>query len=86
MTLEPIQVEAYAGYKADELPRRFCREQTWVEVEDILDRWYQGAADPEWPVADYFKVAGDDGWHYLLKHDRESGEWFFVRRWPAPTC
>ena len=81
MRVIPVQVECYAGYKADELPRRFCWEQRWIEVEEILDRWYQGAGDPEWPIADYFKMAGDDGHQYLLKHDREADTWCLCQQW-----
>jgi hypothetical protein len=80
MELIPIQVECYAGYRADETPRRFCWEETWFEVVEVLDRWYQGATDPEWPRADYFKVAGADGRQYLLKHDCEADQWFLCRR------
>jgi len=86
MQLIPVRVECYAGYKADEAPRRFCWQQRWIEVQEILDRWYQGAGDPEWPLADYFKVAGDDGQQYLLKHDREADAWFLARQWPARTA
>jgi hypothetical protein len=41
MKLTPIQVECYAGHKADETPRRFRLDEQWVEVEEVLDRWYQ---------------------------------------------
>jgi len=81
MWLTPIQVECYAGHKADETPRRFCHERQWLEIGQVLDRWYQGAGNPEWPIADYFKVAAADQHQYLLKHDRESDEWFLARRW-----
>ncbi|HYT61753.1 MAG TPA: hypothetical protein VEL06_16365 [Haliangiales bacterium] len=46
-----------------------------------MDRWYQGAGNPEWPIADYFKVVAEDLREYLLKHDRESDQWFLARRW-----
>ena len=81
MTLAPIQVETYSGFKADETPRRFCLEAQWFDVVEVLDRWYQGHPLPEWPIADYFKVLADDQRHYLLKHDRESDAWFFCRKW-----
>ncbi len=81
MRLTPIRVEAHAGYKADEMPRRFLWEGRWLEVGEIVDRWYQGAGNPEWPIADYFKVVADDLHEYLLKHDRESDEWHLARRW-----
>ena len=81
MKLIPIQVECYAGTKADETPRRFFREEQPVEVEEVLDRWHQAESKPEWPRADYFKVRGADGHEYLLKHDLEADEWFLGRRW-----
>ncbi|MCL5098004.1 MAG: hypothetical protein M1608_10850, partial [Candidatus Omnitrophica bacterium] len=61
--------------------RRFFWKDHWIEVNEILDRWYQARPDPEWPLANYFKVAGDDGRQYLLKHDQESNEWFMGREW-----
>ncbi len=81
MLLVPIQVECYSGYKADETPRRFCFEGEWVEIVDVVDRWYQGAGDPEWPIADYFKVADGEERFYLIKHDRESDAWYFCPKW-----
>lgn len=77
----PVQVECYAGHKADESPRRFLCESTCVEVKEILDRWYQGDRDPEWPIADYFKVLGDDGGEYLLSHIQNSDQWFLENWW-----
>ena len=76
MILIPIQVERYAGMKADEAPRRFAWEGRCVEVAEVLDRWYQVESLPEWPRADYFKMRSADGHEYLLKHDLESEEWF----------
>ncbi len=81
MKLIPIQVECYAGTKADEMPRRFVREEQPVAVEEVLDRWHQVESQPEWPRADYFKVRGADGHEYLMKHDLEADEWFLGRRW-----
>lgn len=80
MELFPTEVRCYAGHKADEAPRRFAQGDRWIEVAEILDRWYQGDRDPEWPIADYFKVVGDDGQEYLLKHDREYDEWFLANQ------
>ena len=81
MKLVPIQVECYAGAKADETPRRFIREEMPIEVGEVLDRWYQVESKPEWPCADYFKVRGLDQTEYLLKHDLESDEWFLGQQW-----
>ncbi len=81
MRLTPIQVECYAGAKADEVPRRFTREGRTVEINEVLDRWHQVESKPEWPRADYFKVHGEDGREYLLKHDLESDDWFWGGQW-----
>lgn len=81
MHLIPIQVECYAGAKADETPRRFTLEESHVEIVEVLDRWYQVQSKPEWPRADYFKVRAADEREYLLKHDLESDEWFLGKSW-----
>ena len=81
MTLTPIQVESRAGFKADESPRRFLWQDAWIEVQEIVDRWHEAGANPEWPRADYFKVLDEQGAAYLLKHDLEADQWFLGRKW-----
>jgi len=81
MRLIPIQVECYAGIKADETPRRFVKQGQPIEVTEVLDRWHQMESQPEWPRADYFKVRGANEHDYLLKHDLESDEWFLGKEW-----
>jgi len=81
MQLTSIQVECYAGVKADETPRRFTWGGQTIEVSEVLDRWYQVESKPEWPRADYFKVTAADQRQYLLKHDLELDEWFLGQQW-----
>ena len=81
MKLTPIQVECYAGAKADEMPRRFVWAGQTLEVSEVLDRWHQVESKPEWPRADYFKVRAVNSREYLLKHDLESDEWFLGQEW-----
>ena len=81
MKLIPIQVECYAGARADETPRRFACQGRTIDIGEVLDRWYQVESKPEWPRADYFKVESADKRQYLLKHDLESDEWFLGRHW-----
>lgn len=56
-----VQVECYAGYKADEKPRRFCFGERQYDVEAILDQWYG-------PEDTWFRVRADDGNIYILRH------------------
>ena len=81
MGLTQIEVECYAGAKADETPRRFNLEGQPIEVGEVLDRWYQIESQPEWPRADYFKVRAVNEREYLLKHDLESNAWFLGQQW-----
>jgi hypothetical protein len=63
-----IRVQCYAGYRADEEPRSFALGDRRVEVIQIIDRWLV-------PDHRYFKVQGDDGNLYILRHDEPAGEW-----------
>lgn len=47
MRLTQIEVECYAAAKADETPRRFNLEGQTIEVNEVLDRWYQVESKPE---------------------------------------
>ena len=74
--LLPVKVICHSGYKADEYPVHFIWNNTWYEIKEILDRWYQGDRNPDFPVADYFKVNSADGKIFILKHEIKSGKWF----------
>lgn len=63
-----VRVECYAGYRGEETPRRFFLGERRVEVVDVVDRWLA-------PDHRYFKLRGDDGGVYILRHDVESGRW-----------
>jgi hypothetical protein len=63
-----IEVECYAGYRADERPLRFRMGERVYEVVEVEDRWYS-------PRAIYFRVIASDGNRYLLCHDEESDVW-----------
>ena len=76
----PVEVRCYAGYKADETPRAFRQDETWLEVEEVLRCWSQVERDPESPRAECVKVLGRDESEYLLKHDLESDQWYLVGR------
>ncbi len=63
-----VEVECHAGYRGEETPRRFTLGQRRVEVVDVIDRWYG-------PDHRYFKLLGDDGATYLLRHDETAERW-----------
>jgi hypothetical protein len=62
-----IEVECYAGFKADERPLRFKLGTEWHDVEEVLDRWY-GPGDV------YFKVRTGSTDVYILRQAGD-GEW-----------
>lgn len=63
-----IQVQCGAGHRGEQEPHRFYLGRRQVGVVEILDRW---------PATDhrYFKVQGDDGGLYILRHDAQSDGW-----------
>ena len=63
-----IRVECYAGYRADESPLRFFLGDRKIETVEIIDRWV--GQDHR-----YFKVKGDDGAVYILRHDIPADRW-----------
>jgi hypothetical protein len=63
-----VRVDCYAGYRGEETPRRFFLGERQVEVLQVLDRWLG-------PDHRYFKVKGDDGGRYVLRHDTTLDTW-----------
>jgi hypothetical protein len=63
-----VRVESYAGYRGEETPRRFFLGDRQVNVAAVLDRWFA-------PDHRYFKIRGDDGCLYILRHDSENDRW-----------
>ena len=63
-----LKVQCYAGYRGEETPRRFCLGQRRVEVVEVIDRWIA-------PDHRYFKLRGDDGNTYILRHDPHRDLW-----------
>jgi len=65
---DDLQVECYAGYRADERPLRFVLRGRPYLVELVEDRWYS-------PGAVFFRVLADDGNYYVLRHDEQQDAW-----------
>jgi hypothetical protein len=68
-----VQVECYAGRKADERPVRFRLDRHEYMVEEVLDQWYG-------PEHLFFKVRADDDKVYILRRQTSvpDGEWDLV--------
>ena len=66
-----IQVECYAGYRAEESPCRFFTGHRKIEVSEIIDRWLD-------PAHSYFKLRGDDGGIYILRYNQRADIWEMI--------
>lgn len=76
-----LRVECHAGYRGEETPRRLWLGDRKVEVAEVVDRWYG-------PDHRYFKLRGDDGAVYLVRHDEPADRWeltLFEREGTART-
>ena len=70
-TKEPliqIKVDCYAGYRGAETPRSIWFKSRKIEIEQVLDRWLD-------PDHRYFKLLGDDGGIYIIRHDMNTWSW-----------
>lgn len=66
--MKRVEVESYAGYKADERPVRLkMGEQSW-EIVEVEDRWYS-------PGETYFRVRVEGGDRYVLRHVEAQDVW-----------
>jgi len=63
-----VAVRCYAGHRGEESPRAFSLGEREVAVIEEIDRWLD-------PAHRYFKVRGDDGHVYILRHDVPSDTW-----------
>ncbi len=73
MELMKLDVECYAGHKAEERPLRFWLEGKPYSIQAVLDQWYE-------PDAIFYKVRADDGNLYILRHQTTmpDGPWDLV--------
>ena len=61
-----IRVDCYAGYRGEQEPRRIHFGARAVPVAEIVDRWLA-------PDHRYFKITGEDGATYILRHETGGG-------------
>jgi hypothetical protein len=63
-----VAVECYAGHRGEQTPRAIVLGDRRIEIPAVLDQWLA-------PDHRYFKLQGDDGNIYLVRHDVTSGTW-----------
>ena len=71
MATSRLQVECYAGYRADERPLRFrfaAAPEKTLEVQEVLDQWYSVGYRS-------FRVRANDHNLYVLHHDEQEDIW-----------
>lgn len=63
-----IDVECYAGYRGEQIPRALSIASQRIEVQEVIDQWLA-------PDHRYFKLRGVDGHTYLVRHDVAGDVW-----------
>lgn len=63
-----ISVRCHVGDRGEEEPGVIFFGQRAVAVEEVLDRWLA-------PDHRFFKVRGDDGARYIIRHDEREHRW-----------
>jgi hypothetical protein len=63
-----VGVECYAGHRGEQTPRVLILGERRIAVAEVLDAWLA-------PDHRYFKLKGEDGDTYLVRHDERSNNW-----------
>lgn len=66
-----VKVSAFAGVRFDGSPISFSIGGGSLNVIEVCDRWYGERYD-------YFELMADDGYEYILRHDRGADNWSLV--------
>lgn len=63
-----IGVECYAGHRGEQTPRTLILADRRIAVVEVLDAWLA-------PDHRYFKLKGEVGDTYIVRHDEQRGLW-----------
>ncbi|HXH06676.1 MAG TPA: hypothetical protein VNI83_08800 [Vicinamibacterales bacterium] len=63
-----VKVDCYAGHRGEQTPRAFELGGRRIGADEVLDAWLA-------PDHRYFKIRGDDGDTYILRHDVRTDVW-----------
>ena len=75
MPYERIEVECYSGHKANERPKAIIFQGKRRDVQDIIDRWYEGGREASRPVINYFKVRTKEGQVFIIRYQPLFDAW-----------
>jgi len=75
MSYERIKVECYSGYKVNERPVAFVFGGIRREVQEIIDRWYEGGIESGRHETNYFKIRTTDGEVFILRYQSLFDAW-----------
>lgn len=70
-----ITVDSYAGYRSEELPRRFYIDDEPVDVAEVLRSWIVEEKESGQRKR-FFKARGSDGYIHTIYYDESGDEWF----------
>ena len=73
-----IGVECYAGHRGEQTPSTLILGDRRIAVAAVIDAWLA-------PDHRYFKLEGDDGNTYLVRHDERSDSWELTLFRAGPT-
>ena len=73
-----VQVECYAGHRGEQTPRAIVLGDRRIAVASVIDQWLA-------PDHRYFKLRGDDGHTYIVRHDVASLSWELTMFERAPS-
>ena len=63
-----VGVECHAGNRGEQTPRTLILGDRRIAVLEVVDAWLA-------PDHRYFKLRGDDGNTYIVRHDEQSSTW-----------
>jgi hypothetical protein len=63
-----IGVDCYAGHRGEQTPRGLILDGRRIAVAEVVDAWLA-------PDYRYFRLRGNDGDTYLVRHDEPSRTW-----------
>ncbi len=68
LAMKRVEVECYAGYRANERPVRLTLGGQMLEIVEVEARWYS-------PGETYFRVRVEGGDRYVLRYVEAQDDW-----------